>query len=171
MDNNSFAPSNFFSLRPSPSGRDPRDKKIGRGYAFAVVLIFIFFVISTWRPGRQVTYVKIAGQSIKVDLATTPEAKTRGLSARQDLAEGEGMLFVFDNPGKYSFWMKDMNFPIDIIWLNEKLEIIYIKKNAQPKSYPETFGSNQNAKYVLEVVSGFGDNNNLKEGGKVEFDY
>jgi uncharacterized membrane protein (UPF0127 family) len=79
------------------------------------------------------------------------------------------MLFVFDKPSIYPFWMKDMNFPIDMIWIGENDEVVYIEKNAQPDSYPETFVSSQNAKYVLEVISSFSEKNNLKVGDRVEF--
>ena len=85
------------------------------------------------------------------------------------LKENEGMLFVFNHADKYSFWMKDMNFPIDIVWIGEDMHVVYIKKNALPTSYPETFTPNQDAKYVLEVISSFSEKNNLKVGDKVEF--
>jgi hypothetical protein len=111
-----------------------------------------------------IQYVKIAGQTLKVDLATTPQAQAQGLSGRKNLASDAGMLFIFPTPDKYYFWMKDMNFSIDMIWLNENLQVIYIEKNADPASYPDTFGPNQNSKYVLEVSSGFSDKNNLKVG-------
>lgn len=113
--------------------------------------------------------VVIAGQTLRAELALTPESQAQGLSDRNSLAEDAGMLFVFDRPGKYPFWMKDMNFAIDIIWIGEDLRIVYIKKDARPESYPEAFGPGKDAKYVLEVVSGFSEKNNLKEGDKVEF--
>lgn len=151
---------------------------------FFIVVIFLMagiFLIShpseNFRP-ENIKYVKIAGQSIRVDLALTDAAKEQGLSGRNNLKENEGMLFVFDHLDKYPFWMKDMKFPIDIIWLapsksgdREDMEIIYIKKNAQPNSYPETYGSEKDAQYVLEIVSGFSEKNNLKEGDKIEFMY
>src|SRR5450759_2107151 len=112
--------------------------------------------------GGQIQSVKIAGQNIKVDLALTPAEQEQGLSARTTLAEDSGMLFVFDRPGQYPFWMKDMNFPIDMIWITEDMKVVYIKKDARPELYPETYGSGNDAKYVLEVVSGFSDKNNLK---------
>jgi uncharacterized membrane protein (UPF0127 family) len=133
---------------------------------------------------NSIKYVQIVGQNIKVSLALTPAEQEQGLSARQDLAENEGMLFVFTNPGKYPFWMKDMNFSIDIIWLSEDLKVVYIKKDARPESYPETYGPGENVptpkgagiptvnvgtKYVLEVMSGFSDKNNLKVGDGVLF--
>jgi len=121
------------------------------------------------QPIQNVGYVKLGGISIAVELALTPESQAQGLSGRDRLGENEGMLFVFDRPDKYSFWMKDMNFPIDIIWIGEDLQIIYIKKNATPESFPEAFTPNTKAKYILEVISGFSENNNLREGDRVLF--
>ena len=118
---------------------------------------------------NKIQHVKIAGVTLKVDLALTSEAQEQGLSGRSGLKEDEAMLFVFDHIDKYPFWMKDMNFPIDIIWVGEDLRVVYIKKSALPESYPETFTPNQNAKYVLEVMSSFSEKNNLKVGDKVEF--
>ena len=120
---------------------------------------------------ENIKYVKIAGQVIKVDLALTKEALAQGLSGRSGLKENEGMLFIFDNPDTYSFWMKDMNFPIDIIWIDETMKITYIKKDARPELYPETYGPKDASKYILEVVSGFSDENNLKEEDRVKFIY
>jgi uncharacterized protein len=117
----------------------------------------------------EINYVKIAGKTLKIDLALTSEIQTKGLSGRKTLKEDEAMLFVFNYTGKYSFWMKDMNFPIDIIWIGEDLQVAYIKKDARPESYPEAFTPDQDAKYVLEVLSQFSEKNNLKVGDKVEF--
>ena len=114
-------------------------------------------------------YVKIAGQNIKVDLAATPEAQAQGLSGRAGLKEDEGMLFIFENPGLYSFWMKDMNFAIDMIWLDEEMRVIYIKKDARPEDGLTPFGPKENSKYVLEVVYGFSDKYDVKVGDKAEF--
>lgn len=125
---------------------------------------------------NNIQYVKIAGKTLKVDLATTAKTQEQGLSGRKSLKENEGMLFVFDHMDKYSFWMKNMNFPIDIIWIGsastqggEDLHVVYIKKNTLPESYPETFTPNVDAKYVLEVNASFSEKNNLKVGDRVEF--
>ena len=107
-------------------------------------------------------------------LAQSLEDRVLGLSGREKLDENEGLLFIFDSPGIYPFWMKDMNFPIDIVWIGEdsgEWRVVYIKKNAMPDSYPETFSPDKNAKYVLETVSGFFEKNNLKIGDTVEFIY
>lgn len=139
-----------------------------------IVLVFFGFILIKNNSSKNVEtskiqYVKIAGKILKVDLALTSEEQEKGLSGRNKLNEDEGMLFVFNHIGQYPFWMKDMNFAIDIIWLGEDLQVVYIKKNALPESYPETFTSSQNAKYVLEVLAQFSEKNNLKVGDKAEF--
>lgn len=139
---------------------------------FFIVAVFFFFVSYYFLTAvnfDNIKYVKIAGQNIKVILAETTLEQNRGLSGREKLNENEGMLFVFNHEGNYPFWMKDMNFPIDIIWLDENLKVVYIKKNALPQSYPESFSPGTNAKYVLEVNAGFSEKNNLKEGDTAEF--
>ena len=144
-------------------------KKNIPSFVLAVVFFILLFVIP--KEHRNIKAIQIMGQNIRVNLATTDAAREQGLSGRENLKEDEGMLFVFDYPDKYSFWMKDMNFPIDMIWIGENKEIIYIKRDARPESFPESYGPTADAKYVLEIVSGLSSKNNLKEGDKVEFKY
>ncbi len=116
-----------------------------------------------------VGHVRLAGVTLTVDLAMTPAEHEQGLSDRPSLDRDHGMLFVFENPGKYPFWMKDMNFPIDMIWIGQDLKVNYIAANTPPSSYPNTFVSDKDAKYVLETVAGFSAENALKPGDSVTF--
>ena len=148
--------------------------KIFFNWSVIIVFIFLCFLLIENNSYKNFTvnkiqYVKIAGVTLKVELALTSGTQEKGLSGKNNLEENEGMLFIFNHTDKYPFWMKDMNFPIDIIWIGEDLRVVYIKKNALPESYPETFTPSQNARYVLEVFSSFSEKNNLKEGDKVEF--
>ena len=79
------------------------------------------------------------------------------------------MLFIFNSADNYGFWMKDMIFPIDIIWIGENKKIVYIEKNVLPESYPKNFSPNVKAMYVLEVLSGFSEKHNIKIGDEVFF--
>ena len=151
-----------------------RKNKFFFDWAMVIIFIFLCFFLIKNNSSKnldvnKIQYVKIAGVTLKVDLALTPEAREQGLSGRSELKENEGMLFVFDHIDQYPFWMKDMNFALDIIWIGEDLRVVYIKKNAEPESYPETFMPNRNARYVLEVLSQFSEKNNLKEGDRVKF--
>ena len=135
-------------------------------FVAVALLIIVGFLLITSKAEEG--YLNIAGQKIKIEIADTPEAQSRGLSGRKSLPETEGMLFVFEQPGKYAFWMKDMNFAIDMIWLTEDLKVVFIKKNATPDSYPTSFVPEENAQYVLEVVSGFADKHGLEVGDEAE---
>lgn len=142
-----------------------------------LILIFIGILIflALGRRGHMaanigsIKYAAIGNTKISVELALTNEAKAKGLSGRETLSEDSGMLFVFDYPLIHPFWMKDMNFPIDMIWIDENGIIVYIERNAKPESFPNVFGSNVESKYVLEVVSGFSDKHQLKIGDRVTF--
>lgn len=101
---------------------------------------------------------------IFVDVAEDNVARAQGLSGRKSLKDDQGMLFIFETLGIYKFWMKDMNFPIDIIWFDGNQKIVHIEKNVLPESYPKLFGPDEETKYVLEVVSGFSVKNDLKVG-------
>lgn len=113
--------------------------------------------------------VKIAGQEIKVELAKTPKTQTKGLSGRRQLAENQGMLFLFPSAQKRSFWMKDMNFPIDIIWLNNG-EVVDIAPNLLPavEANPPGYYPRLPVNATLEVIAGFSEKNGLKIGDKIE---
>ncbi len=99
------------------------------------------------------TIIKIGQGEIRAEVARTDEERVRGLSGRESLRADEGLLFVFEIPGNHGFWMKDMNFPIDIIWLNEERRVIHIERGVLPETFPRVFYPNRPAKYVLEVVN------------------
>jgi uncharacterized membrane protein (UPF0127 family) len=117
-------------------------------------------------------YVKIKDLVIHVDLAITPDEQAKGLSIKTALNDSEGMLFPFETPGDYSFWMKDMKFPIDIIWIDSNNKIIHIEKNLQPCVFfilCPSYSPHANSKYVLEVNSNFTSKNNITVGDNVYF--
>jgi uncharacterized membrane protein (UPF0127 family) len=78
-----------------------------------------------------------------------------------------GMLFIFPTPDQYAFWMKEMNFPIDILWVSTENKVVYIKENATPESYPELFSPEEDASVVLEVPSGDAKKYNFSIGQEV----
>lgn len=115
-------------------------------------------------------YVEIKGSVIHVDLAITPDQQAKGLSIKNSLNDSEGMLFPFEKPGDYSFWMKDMKFPIDIIWIDPNNKIVHIEKNLQPCIFfifCPSYSPDANAKYVLEVNSNYTTRHNITIGDSV----
>ncbi len=116
--------------------------------------------------------VKIKDLIISVDLAKTPEQQAKGLSVKNTLNENEGMLFIFDTPKEHSFWMKDMKFPIDIMWIGSDHKIVHIEKNLQPCAFfllCTSYSPHANSKYVLEVPSNYTAKNTIVIGDRVDF--
>ena len=89
--------------------------------------------------------------SLKVFIAQTSATQEQGLSDIPSLPNGVGMLFVFDSPGQYSFWMKDMHFPLDMVWIDSNKIVSDISKDALPSSYPATFTPSRPILYVIEI--------------------
>ena len=79
---------------------------------------------------------------------------------------GRGMLFPFATNDAHAIWMRNMKFPIDIIWLDENLVVVDIKRDARPESYPEIFRPKSPARYVLEINATLSEVYNIKIGDK-----
>ena len=77
------------------------------------------------------------------------------------------MLFVFDTDDTWGIWMKDMQFAIDIVWINAEGVVVSVKAAASPSSYPEAFYPSAPARYVLEVPAGYAAAQGIAEGVKV----
>ena len=105
--------------------------------------------------------------AMKVTLADESSERKLGLSGTESLGDLEGKLFLFDEARPHGIWMKDMLIPIDIIWINNDLEIIYIEKLVYPDTYPKIFAPDSNARYVLETKALFVDTYKIKVGDRL----
>jgi uncharacterized protein len=132
----------------------------------AIVAGMIFIVYSAMTRYSQVV---LGGKTFVVDTARTTYSLQRGLSYRESLADDGGMFFIFSKEDKYGFWMKDMNFPIDIIWINSDMKIVHIEKSVATSTYPKVFTPEAPAKYVLEISAGQTDALKVKKGDTVIF--
>jgi uncharacterized membrane protein (UPF0127 family) len=118
---------------------------------------------------RNDTTISAGVNSINAELAKTDEQKSTGLGGRSCIGANQGMLFVFKESASYSFWMKDMKFPIDIIWINENKTVNKVIAGLAPSTYPKAYNNTQPAKYVLEIRSGSARQLNITEGTTLEF--
>ena len=101
---------------------------------FALTVAFFFGYQSNSAQVSESSRVEIGGSIVNVAIADTPESREQGLSGRPGLAANEGMLFVFPKDGRYAFWMKDMQFAIDITWISYSKEIVDIRESVGPES-------------------------------------
>ncbi len=104
---------------------------------------------------------------VTVSIADNEEERSKGLSGVESLKEEEGKLFIFDKEGRYGFWMKDMLFPIDIIWIDNSGHVVHIEESVLPDSYPTIYSTPVSARFVLEVNAFFVDTFNVDIGDKV----
>ena len=121
--------------------------------------------------------IQLDDEIIQVYIADTDPRRMRGLMWETEsfLADDKGMLFVFDEPGSRSMWMKNMQFHLDIIWFNENGNVVSIQKNVPPCITPVEVMSCKsdgvtadNAQYVLEMTSGYVDEHSITETSQLE---
>lgn len=107
-----------------------------------------------------------------VEIAATQEQREQGLMFRKSLERDRGMLFVFTEEQTHSFWMKNTEIPLDIVWLNRNKEVVFIKENAKPCILEDcpVWSPDEKAIYVLEVNAGVVEDLGLEAGDKLIFD-
>ena len=96
----------------------------------------------------------VDGRTYAFEVRRTPEERAQGLSGRSGLADNEGMLFIFDYDARHGFWMKDMLFALDIIWLDADMNVVHAETDVSPDTYPRSFVPTVPARYVLEINAG-----------------
>ncbi|HIM63059.1 MAG TPA: DUF192 domain-containing protein [Dehalococcoidia bacterium] len=126
-------------------------------------------------PGAQRPVVQVGNLEFTVELAADLEKRTRGLSGRATLDAGTGMLFVFEKAERFRFWMKEMQFSLDIVWIGPSCKVVDVSENV-PFPDPSTpledlprYSPESRAKYVLELNGGEAADLGLGIGDQVEF--
>lgn len=149
-------------------------------YCYIIILLVLFVGLSSYlfakhylklksdqtfskrnsrKQALNISRVTIENVEFKVELAQTPAERQRGLSGRINLCDQCGMLFIFENDGYYSFWMKDTLIPLDIIWIDQNWQVVDFVSFAQPqgartdKELP-IYRPRKLARYVLELPGG-----------------
>ncbi len=109
-------------------------------------------------------------KKIDIEVANNDNERILGLMYRKSMDEMQGMLFIFPVQEEQSFWMKNTYISLDILYVNDKKEIVKIYKNTTPKS-TASLRSFKEAIYVVETVAGFTDKYDVKEGDFIKFDF
>lgn len=137
---------------------------------FIIVIIGMIFVVYKQKESvmQEREKVVINEQNIVVDIAKTSEQKQRGLSEYSSLCEKCGMLFIFDTVDYYTFWMKDMNFDIDIVWIRDDV-VVDISEHVSYKTPEKTIHTMELVDKVLELPSGSVDKFGIIVGNSVHY--
>ena len=120
-------------------------------------------------PYRSDKTASINSKAIKAEVVSTQAERAQGLSGRPCIETNQGMLFVFDKPGRYPFWMKDMQFPIDIVWIDADHKVVGLDINVDPSTYPDYFVAEKLAQYVLELQANRAKDLKVDLGTQVAF--
>ena len=152
--------------------------KLARRSLLIIVILAIFMAITSsfsrkdncsqeYRSDKVVTFDDRV--TLNAEIVDTPESRQKGLSVKDCLDDSSAMLFVFDSSDQHGFWMKDMKFSIDIIWLDQDKRVVDIKPDASPSTYPEVFYPSGTSKYVLETKPGLAKSAGVKIGTQLSW--
>lgn len=142
-------------------------------FAVVVLVALAWQFIADLKPAEQtdgnLAELVVGEHAFLVESADTPILRSKGLSGRENLAENRGMLFTFDMPGVYSFWMKGMKFPLDIIWIKGE-RIIGFSENISPdNSRPSIiYNPPDVVDKVLEINAGLVEKFGIKVGDRID---
>ncbi|MBU1126826.1 MAG: DUF192 domain-containing protein [Patescibacteria group bacterium] len=135
------------------------------------LFLFLFFVFLFFRLFSKSSFdeIEINGKRFQVEISDTSDKRIKGLSNRESLDKGSGMLFVFEEPGIHRFWMKDMDFALDFIWIREN-KIVEITPNVLPVDYqpPNTISPKTEVDKVLEINAKEAEEFGLKIGDEIK---
>lgn len=142
---------------------------MSRQYFFILILIIVFvtaIILGIIQKLPEYGRVFLGGKEIKVEVADSAPKRNKGLSGREKLEKNEGMLFVFNKPDRYGIWMKDMEFPIDIIWINDD-KIVDITSNVLHEDQKTIYYPDSEVNFILEVNDSFVEENEIEIGDMV----
>ena len=87
-------------------------------WVIVIAIVFILKINKVVSPSENLPTAEINGYVFNIDIADDIEEMKQGLSGREALAENQGMLFIYKKKTPVSFWMKDMKFNIDLLWID-----------------------------------------------------
>lgn len=138
------------------------------GFCLSVPGIVLACLLSSCAVGTPTVTLK--GETFTVEIAESPEQQAQGLMFRDSLAEGHGMLFTYRRPQPQSFWMKNVKFPIDILFFDGEQQLINVAARARPcrREPCRSYRSEGPAQYVLELNAGVAESLGVKPGDRLE---
>lgn len=135
--------------------------------AAIIICVIVFFAGSSSQLeyDDKKEWVLFGNSLFRVEVVGDKNKQQTGLGKRESMCEDCGMLFVFDDRRQRSFWMKDMKFPLDIVWIDGD-KIVAMEKNI-PYDFSETINPSVMADKVLELNAGMASKLDVKIGDKV----
>lgn len=137
-------------------------------YALGVLLAVFAVLAPTLFYQPPTARLQVNGHTLSLEIAESDAARERGLGGRKNLAENKGMVFIFDKASRQCFWMKGMEFPLDMVFMNAQRQITTIRSDISPKTYPKNYCADD-TKYVIELNAGEAARLGLHPGQTLSF--
>lgn len=143
---------------------DAQQKK----FVFFLVLAVVVGMLVAWKllPQKDLLRLKIGQAEVMVEAAVTAEQKSQGLAGKDSLGENEGMMFVFELPGQYGFWMKGMKFPLDFVWIRQG-KVVEVSESVSAEDQTQVYQPKEPIDAMLEVNAGWAARHGVKMGDDV----
>ncbi len=142
-------------------------------YPFPVLVFVVVFVIvflAYYKSDKKFAVVESNDIRVNAEVADNFAKQAAGLMFREKLGKNDGMIFVFRKEDYHKFWMMNVKFPLDFIWIGSNKTVVDVTENAQLCLVNCTnFTSKEKAQYVLEVNAGFIKENKILIGTKSDF--
>jgi uncharacterized protein len=139
------------------------------GLVFVVSMFAALFAYAQKEQAPFDIVLYVDDVALSAELALTERQQQEGLSGRLSMGRDYGMLFAFPEPTQPSFWMKDMFFPVDILWIDDQFTVVSFNEVVRPATYPVTYTPSTPVRYVLEVNAGWVKANDVDIGSTVSF--
>ena len=147
-----------------------KDLSVSKIISLVVLVLFVggFIVLRVldWTLGDG--YITVHNERLHVLIASTPTQIYKGLGDRKSLDEYQGMVLDFGTTGRHGIVMRDMQFPIDIVWTDVDGKVVTVALDIAPETYPKVFSPSSPARYVLELPAGFAAAHGIKEGSIIK---
>lgn len=111
--------------------------------------------------------IQIGGTRLSAEIVTSEVLQGQGLSGRDSIGKNQAMVFSYEKPKQLCFWMKDMKFAIDMVWLDSSKKVVATEQNVKPDTYPKNFC--HDGQYVVELAANSIKQLDLKSGDTVKF--
>lgn len=137
-------------------------------FLILAVIVGMLVGLSVTSEQQQLQKISIGKAMVRVEVAETAQERNTGLSGREALRENEGMVFMFEQPGQYGFWMKGMRFPLDFVWIADS-EVVEITEDVpvSNEDSPKVYQPQQPIEAMVEVNAGWVKRNGVRVGDEV----
>jgi hypothetical protein len=138
-----------------------------------IIIMAVSFLLGGWLrvawSNRGTKALHAGSHQFNLQVADTESKREKGLGGRKGMAANSGMLFVFQKSNIACFWMKGMDFPLDIVWVNANKSVVGIASNVSPATYPHQFCPKTPSRYVIELNAGAVAQAGIQKGQTLHF--